>query len=113
MLAQPCTCKRHIHYEAQEKGATDDTKIYVFENLEYKLYQVVATGRNTISASRVLTRPWEPLLRVPDFGTVGIFQTVGTSDEVDRIFKTQIKGKFIMVGQIAVTIPSEILQEAC
>ena len=113
LAAQPCTCVRHIHYEVDEKGATDDTRIYLFENHQYLLYKVVNTGRNSVSASRIRTRPWEPLLRVPDFGTVGIFETVGISDEVERFPKAQIKGKVIMVGTLAVTIPLIILQEAC
>ena len=113
MAVQPCTCQRHIHYEEVEKGATDDSRFYLFEANEYMLYKIVSTGRKTVSASRILTQPWEPLLRVPDFGNVGIFQTVGISEEVVRFPKAQIKGKVIMVGTLAVTIPLLILQEAC
>ena len=113
MVSQPCNCVRHIHYEVEEKGATDDTRMYLFENNEYLLYKLVSIGRNTVSASRIQTRPWEPLLRVPDFGAVGIFETIGTADEVECFPKSQIKGKVIMVGTLAVTVPHVILQEAC
>ena len=113
IVGQPCTCARYIRYETEERGATDDTRIYIFENGEYTLYKLVRIGRNSVSALRIKTRPWEPLLRVPDFRAVGIFETVGTTGEVKRLAKTQIKGKVIMVGNLAVTIPLIILEETC
>ena len=113
MISQPCTCVKNIHYEVEERGATDDTRIYTYENGQYSLYKLVGKGRNSVSALQVRTRPWEPLLRVPDFGAVGIFETVGTTDEVQTIAKMQIKGKFIMVGTLAVTVPNIILRETC
>ena len=113
LLGQPCSCVRHIRYQAEEKGTIDDTRIYMFENEQYLLYQVVKAGQNSVSALRIKARPWEPLLRMPDFGKVGIFETDGTMGEVKQLEKSQIKGKLIIVGKYAVTVPKIILEEAC
>ena len=112
LLGHKCTCVRHIRYQIVETAAIDDTRVYTFENGEYQLYKLVQVDRNSVSALRIKTRPWEPLLRVPDFGAVGVFETDGTTSERLHFEKSQIKGKVIMVGQIAVTIPRIILDEA-
>ena len=96
----------------EEKGKTDDTRVYLFDN-GYRLYKLVKIGRNSVSALRMRTRPYEPLMRMPDFATIGIFETEGTFGEVERILKTQIKGKIIMIENVAITIPFLILEEAC
>ena len=113
MISQPCACAKKIHFEVEERGATDDTRIYLYENGQYMLYQLVGKGRNSVSALQIRTRPWEPLLRVSDFGMVGIFETMGTTGEVQTIAKTRIKGKFVRVGTLAVTVPNIILRETC
>ena len=114
-MGQRCSCARHIRYEIEEKGTSDDTRVYTYENGEYLLFKVIRVGRNSnwVSAKRIRSRPWEPLLRVPDFGKIGIFETLGTMGEAVRLENVQIKGKLIMVGTLAVTVPKLILEEAC
>ena len=113
LLGQRCSCVRHIRYQVEEKGTIDDTRVYTFEDEDYSLYQLVRVDQNSVSALRIRTRPWEPLLRLPDFGKVGIFETDGTMGQVIELEKSHIKGKLIMVGKYAVTVPKTILEEAC
>ena len=112
LLGRRCACNKYIRYQILETGAIDDTMIYIFENEEYQLYKLVGVEKNSVSALRMRTRPWEPLLRVPDFGAVGVFETDGTTGGAEHFEKSQIKGKVIMVGKIAVTIPLILLEEA-
>ena len=112
LLSKKCDCKRYIKYSGSEREATDDTRIYLFSEGIYHLFKLVEVGENTVSGVQINTLPWEPLLRVPDFRAVGVFETDGLKDEVKQIEKSQIAGKVMMVGTIAVTIPLIVLEEA-
>ena len=112
MLNKKCECKRYIKYSSKEREATDDTRIYLFDQGVYRLFKVVEVSEDMVSAVQINTLPWEPLLRVPDFQAVGVFETDGLKDEVQQFCKSQIAGKVVMVGNIACTIPLIVLEEA-
>ena len=112
LLSKKCDCKRYIKYSGSEREATDDTRIYLFSEGIYHLFKLVEVEEDTVSGVQINTLPWEPLLRVPDFRAVGVFETDGLKDEVKQIEKSQIAGKVMMVGTIAVTIPLIVLEEA-
>ena len=112
LLNQKCECKRYIKYSSKERNATDDTRVYLFNQGVYRLFKLVEVDDNTVSGVQINTLPWEPLLRVPDFQMVGVFETNGLQDEVHQFSKSQIAGKVMMVGNIACTIPLIVLEEA-
>ena len=56
------------------RPATDDTRVYTFEDNEYKLFRITKVDRNIVSVRAIQTENWEPLYRVPSFRNVGIFK---------------------------------------
>ena len=108
---EPCICKRPMHLETEPKNKTDDTHIYCFDG-EYKLYKVEDIGRNSVSASRMKISQWEPLYRIPSFSLVGIWKINGYNTELEEIPKSTIKGKVVIVGEYACSVPKIVLDEA-
>ena len=109
----PCLCDRPIRLESEMRPATDDTRVYTFENDEYKLFRITKVDRNIVSVRAIQTEIWEPLYQVPSFGNVGIFKIKGEDQEVEEIAISDIKGKVIIVeNHYAITIPKIILDEA-
>ena len=95
------------------RPATDDTRVYTFENDEYKLFRITKVDRNIVSVRAIQTEIWEPLYQVPSFGNVGIFKIKGEDQEVEEIAISDIKGKVIIVdSHYAITIPKIVLDEA-
>ena len=112
MLSKKCQCRRYIKYSSKERDATDDTRVYLFNEGCYRLFKLVEVEEDRVSARQINTLPWDPLLRVPDFQTVGVFETDGLQDEVQQFPKSHIAGKVIMIGTLACTIPMIVLEEA-
>ena len=108
---EPCICRRPLHLETEAKNKTDDSHIYCFDG-EYKLYKIDGIGRNSVSASRMETGEWVPLYRMPSFSIVGIFKVKGYSTEVEDIPRATIKGKVVIVGEYACTVPKIVLDES-
>ena len=111
---EPCICRRPLHLETEHKNKTDDTHIYIFDG-EYKLYKIVDRnrGRNSVSAMQMEINQWEPLYRMPSFSIVGIWKVKGYGTELQDIPKATIKGKVILVGEYACSVPKILLDEAC
>ena len=116
---KPCICQRPLHLETDTKHKTDDTHIYTYSGGEYKLYQIETIGRNSVgsiisvSALPMKIEEFQPLYRMPSFSVIGIWKVNGYSTEPEEISKANIKGKVVIVGEYACSIPKIVLDEAC
>ena len=64
MLNKKCECKRYIKYSSKKREATDDTRVYLFEDGTYKLFKVVEVGDDDIISAlqiKTLPRPARPV----------------------------------------------------
>lgn len=118
MVGRKCVCVRPPAFQTEEKGVTDDTRIYTFEasTSSYKLFKLIDLSGfedGFVKGREIKTQKWQPLHDCPDFGKVGVFRTRGYKDQpAVRISLDTIKGKVCIVGNFAVTVPNIILNEA-
>ena len=118
LMGNSCECKRPLRLLTNVKGKTDDTRVYTFDERSgtYSLYKISDTDEDDgVWGWRIMTQSWKPVYNMPDFNAVGIFRTRG-QDRNQRhptyLPMSEIKGKVIMIGDLAVTIPHIILEEA-
>ena len=116
MVGKKCECVRPPAYATEEKGVTDDTRVYTFDAAtgSYRLFKLRDLGGDGfVKGWEIKTQKWQPLHGCPDFGKVGIFRTRGYKDQPSvRIDLQAIKGKVCLVENYAVTVPNIILNEA-
>ena len=119
MVGRKCECVRPPAFETEEKGVTDDTRIYTYDPTTgtYKLFKLTDLSEleedGFVSGREIKTRKWQPLHGCPDFGKVGVFRVRGYSDEPSvRIPLDAIKGKVCICENFAITLPNIILNEA-
>ena len=109
----PCVCERPMELTSKATAKSDDSKIYIFRDGNYHLYEISDVGRNSVSAYKVCTVEWAPLYRLPSFSLVGVFKVTGRAAELETIQICDISGKFIYVTKdLVVTICKAILVEA-
>ena len=115
LLARPpCICDRPMRLENAMRQTTDDTHIYTFDvdNGKYRIFRITKVDRNLVSVIEIKIEDWEPLYMFPSFGYIGIFKIKGEQTEVELLARSDIKGKVVVVGNFAVTIPKIVLDEA-
>ena len=119
LMGNTCTCKRPIRLLTSVKGKTDDTKVYTFHQGTgtYSLYKLSDTtsSEDGVWGWRIKTQSWKPVYGMPDFNAVGVFRTRGHDRDQQQptyISMSDIKGKVLIVGDLAITIPHIILEEA-
>ena len=118
LVGRKCECVRPSAFETEEKGVTDDTRIYTYESAAstYKLFKLMDLSEfedGFVTGQEIKTQKWQPLHGCPDFGKVGIFRVRGYKDQPSvRLPLEAIKGKVCIVENFAVTLPNIILNEA-
>ena len=117
-MGRKCECVRPPAFQTEEKGVTDDTRVYQYDSTSgtYKLFKLVDLSEfenGFVTGQEIKTQKWLPLSGCPDFGKVGIFRVRGYKDQPSVRFPLEeIKGKVCLVENFAVTVPNIVLNEA-
>ena len=118
LVGRKCDCVRPRAFETEEKGVTDDSRIYTYSAATgtyrlFKLRDLSEFDDGFVRGREIKTQRWQPLHGCPDFGKVGVFRIRGYKDQPSvRIALDDIKGKVCIVENFAVTLPNIILNEA-
>jgi hypothetical protein len=106
-------CVKSINYSSHETAMSCDKYVYVFSNNMYKFYCITEdTNDDLFTCVQIGKRPFKPI-ETPglDWSQVGVFKFAGLDSEPRVLSRNQISGKAIIVDNLIITCPCNILRE--
>ena len=109
------TCRKNLRFRAKETSKTCDKYIYTYENGNYKFYVIKEIDEDgNFCCHRIgkrLFKPEETESEPLRWETVGVFKLSAITDQEKKFKKKEIKGKAMIVDDLIMTCPSNVLQE--
>ena len=109
------TCQKTILYTTENNRETmeNNSLIYTFNNNKYELFVINEINGDTFSCKRQGKFEYKtPLLPNIDWNTIGVFKCGPIGSETFNIDKSDIKGKGMIVQNMIVTCPINVLLES-
>ena len=108
----PHCCESSIHYSTKETPLQCNNLVYTYEDGHYQLYKIMNIEESIFSSVKIETDiafyPETPSLK---WELVGVFKFVAFGTELHNIHKENLKGKLIIVNDLIITCPNNILRE--
>ena len=107
--------RRSLRFRDKKTSRTDDTLIYIFENGAYKFYKIIKIQNDgQYMCHRIGKRQFEPQETAVEklkWETVGVFKFAAFTNQEITLSRNQISGKAIIVKDLIMTCPTNVLQE--
>lgn len=105
-------CKTSIHYSDHETGLEDNTLIYCFEDLTHKIYKIIKVNQTSVICLKQNRHNYSfPEIPNLDVSKIGIYKKGLLTNEKVRIPKENIDGKVLLVNDLFITCPNDVLRE--
>ena len=105
-------CQNSIFYSDNESNLENNTLIYCFKDLTFKIYKIVEIQDDNLLCYQQgkYKHVFEEYPHV-DWSTVGVFKKGPISNEIVKISKNDVDGKVLMVENLLITCPNDVLRE--
>ena len=107
-------CEKSIFYKAQTKNVTmeNNYSVHTFTNNKHELYIVKDINGDELTCIKQGKFVFKTnLLPNYDWQSIGVFKLGPTGNKTFKIKKNEVKGKFLNVLNILVTVPNNVLNE--
>ena len=105
-------CRRKLKYSEKETFRSSDKFVYIYVNKCYKFYMIKKNISNgSLLCVKYGKRPYKPTEVSLNWSTVGVFLKSGESDIEEILWPSQISGKAIIVNNLIISCPKNVLQE--
>lgn len=106
------SCKRPLKFSPKDTSRSSDKLIYIFENNSYKLYVIKSKLQDgSFKCNRFGKRSFNPSEVSLNWASVGVFLKSGESDEEKILWPYEITGKAMIVSNLIISCPTNVLQE--
>lgn len=109
------SCRKRILYRAKETSRTCDRYFYIHANGTYKFYAIKKENEDgTLVCTRIgkrLYNPPETIAENLSWNTIGVFKFSTFTENEIIIKRSEVTGKAIIVNNIIMTCPTNVLQE--
>ena len=105
-------CRKPLKFSPKDTTRTSNKYVYVFKNNSYKFFVIKSVLRDgQFSCVQFGKRSYNPTEVSFDWSSVGVFRKSGETN-IQEIFRpNEITGKAMIVGNLIMTCPSNVLQE--
>ena len=105
-------CRKPLKFSPKDTSRSSDKFIYIYENNSFKFYVIKSQLRDgTFSCVQFGKRRYNPPELSLDWSSVGVFLKSGESDNIKIIRPNEISGKAMIVDNLIITCPTNVLQE--
>lgn len=107
-------CSKTIFYQTENKDSPleNNSSIYTFKNNQHELYVITEINGNELICKRQGKFKFStPLMPRYDWKSIGVFRKGPIGTQTFTINKSDVKGKFMIVQNVLVTAPNNVLNE--
>ena len=105
-------CKKPLKFSPKDTSRSSDKLIYIYRNKVFKFFVIKTQLRNgTFSCVQFGKRKYNPPELSLNWSSIGVFVKSGECDDYHIIRPTEISGKAMIVGNLIITCPTNVLQE--
>lgn len=106
------TCENTIYYSSTETSLENNTLVYCFVDLTYKIYKIVNIQDDYLVCYRVGKYPHQfHEYSSVNWSKVGVFQKGPIDNELTKIHKNSVSGKVMEIDNLLITCPNNVLRE--
>ena len=107
------SCLLPIHLSEKDTKMECNSLVYEYQNKQHKMYKIISVNGNVLTCHPQgyfkVSFPETPEL---NWSEIGVFKLGGISEAIKHVHKCQISGKVIMVSNLLITCPINILRES-
>ena len=110
-LSHHC-CEATINYSAKETALQNDTLIYVYKDDKHLMYKIHEVKENSLMCYRQgkYKHAFSDVSNI-EWSDVGVYKKGPISDESVEIMKKNVAGKLLLVENLLITCPNNVLRE--